>query len=136
MAVLKNNRHECELDAIVKARDVATYTAQILNNEKAFPKRGRWIIAADISKHALAAFTCTRCANDIRVETPIDYNYRRLEQQKAHANLEALLSLIEIAKGLYSIETKRIEYWTGLIIKAEALIDKWRLSDEKRYLNK
>lgn len=133
MSVLKSKRQESKLQVLVKARELATYTTQIIGNEKSFPKRSRWIIAQKIADEAVEIYTCCRRANSVSVEMDSDYVFRHDQQTKAFSHCEALLSLIEIAYGLYNIESRRIEHWTGLVIETEKLLGKWKLNDKRRY---
>ena len=133
MSVLKNKRQPGKLQVVVKAREVAVYTTQILNNEKCFPKRSRWIIAQSIADEAVGILACCRRANAVSVMYDTDYKYGRQQQIQAYSMCEALLTKIEIAHGLYGIETRRVECWVGLIVETETLLRKWILSDEKRY---
>lgn len=112
---------------------LCTYTVNVCKNEKHFPKRNRWILTQPIVTEALAAMSCIRHANAVRVVEREDYIYRYSEQQKAYAHLEALLSLIEIAYGVLGVEVKAIEYWTGLVLQTEEKLQAWKKSDRERY---
>lgn len=135
MSVIKSKRQEGKLQVLIKARELATYTTHILGNEKAFPKRSRWIIAQQIADETINIYKYCRRANAVSVETDSDYAYRHEQQVKAYSCCESLLSLIEIAYNLYNIESHRIEYWTGLVLETEKLLGKWKLSDKHRYNN-
>lgn len=62
-----------------------------------------------------------------------DYQLRRQYQTKALAETYALLSMIDIAYSVFSIESKRIEYWTRLVNEVQVLLRNWRKSDYDRY---
>jgi len=44
-----------------------------------------------------------------------------------------MLSLMDIAYDVMSIEPQRVEYWTGLVLQVEDLLKGWRKSDRARY---
>ena len=133
MSVIKAKRKEGQLLVLSKARTLCAYTITICKNERHFPKRDRWILTQPIVTEALNIMTCLRRANATRVETQMDYDYRRSQQVQAFGHAEALLTLMDIAYEALSIETDRIEYWTGLVLEVEGLLQKWRRSDSSRY---
>ena len=112
---------------------MCAYTVQICKNEKNFPKRDRWILTQPIVNEALAVLACIRRANAVRVTRAEDYIYRRSQQVEAYAHAEALLALIDVAYISLSIESNRVEYWTGLILEVEEKLGGWRKSDRERY---
>lgn len=72
-------------------------------------------------------------ANNILVNSAEDME-RRLElQERAAMECNNLLSLMEIAKSIFHLATKRVQYWGGLTIETRNLIRAWRESDRKRY---
>ena len=133
MSVIKAKRQEGQLVVLTKAREMCAYTVTICKNEKNFPKCDRWILTQPIVNEALAIMTCVRRANAVRVETQEDYNYRRGQQVEASCHAEAMLTLMDIAYETLSVESARIEHWTGLVLDVENLVQKWRRSDKARY---
>ena len=133
MSVIKAKRQEGQLVVLTKAREMCAYTVTICKNEKNFPKRDRWIITQPIVTEALSIMSCIRRANSVRVETQDDYTYRRSQQIQAIAHAEAMLTLMDVAYEALSIESDRIQHWTGLVLEVETLVQKWRRSDKARY---
>lgn len=133
MSVIKAKRSEGKLEILTQANNLAVYTVQICKNEKYFPKRDRWIMTQHIVHEALDVLTCIKRANAVNVATWDDYRYRRAQQVEAYSHAEALLTLLDVAYLTLSIESDRIEFWTGQIISTENLLKKWRESDRKRY---
>ena len=131
MSVIVAKRKEGRFEVLLRAEELCAYTIRICKNEKNFPKRDRWILTQPIVNEALAAMTCIRRGNAVRVVQQSDYEYRRSQQVEAFAHLEALLSLIEIAYNVLSIESKRIEFWTGLVLGVEEKLRGWRRSDRE-----
>ena len=56
-----------------------------------------------------------------------------MEQTKAHANLDALLDLIDDAYDAGYISGKQVEYWTGLILQTDDLLKAWIKSGKEKY---
>ena len=134
MSVIKAKRQEGKLSVLVKAREMCVYTITVCKNEKNFPKRNRWILTQPIVSEALEIMSCIRRANAVNVETKEDYIYRRQQQIEAYSRCEAMLTLIEIAYKVLSIDSERVEYWTGLVIETENLLQRWKRSDKERYI--
>lgn len=134
MSVIKAKRQEGKLSVLVKAREMCVYTITVCKNEKNFPKRDRWILTQPIVSEALAIMSCIRRANAVNVETKEDYIYRRQQQIEAYSRCEAMLTLMEIAYKVLSIDSERIEYWTGLVVETESLLQRWKRSDKERYV--
>jgi len=105
----------------------------LCKNERNFPKRDRWIITQPIVRETLDIMSCIKRANSVRVETKEDYIYRRGQQVEAYAHTEALLTLMDIAYLSLGLESKRVEYWTGLVLSVQNLLHNWRKSDKEKY---
>ncbi len=133
MTVIKSKRQSGKFEILSKVREMCAYTIIICKNEKNFPKRDRWILTQPIVSEALAAMTCIRRANAVKVIEREDYTYRRSQQVEALSHLEALLTLIDLAYAGLGIESTRVEYWTGLILEVEDKLRGWRKSDRERY---
>lgn len=131
LAVIKSKRKAGKLEVLTKAIRLCAYTVTICKNEKHFPKRDRWILTQPIVSESLSMLSCIRRANSVRVETQRDYDYRRGQQAEAYAHAEALLTLIELAYACLSLESERVEYWTGLVLEVEMLLQAWRRSDKE-----
>ena len=133
IGVLKNQRGEQKLEVVTKAIELAAYSVNTCKSEKNFPKKERWIMASRIANLALDIVTAVRKANDVRVSVAQDYLYRRQLQIEASGNCEAMLTLIELAHKCFDLETRKTEYWVGMILELEKLISKWRKSDRDRF---
>ena len=133
MSVRKGDRGEGKLQVLNKARELKRYS---LERVKAFPKSTRWLYAAPIAEEVRAACICIRHANSVYVSAECldDLKYRHAEQIKAHANLDALLDLIDDVYGAGYISGEQVEFWTGLILGTDELLKAWIKSDKEKYL--
>ena len=133
MSVRKGDRGEGKLQVLNKSRELKKYSLTIVKSEKNFPKSTRWLYASPIVNEVREACICIRHANSVYVTTEDEYNYRRMEQVKAHAHLDALLDLIDDAYDAGYISGKQVEYWTGLILNTDDLLKAWIKSDKEKH---
>lgn len=136
MSVNESNRTQSVLEAAVKARELACYTIKITTNEKIFLPQYRSALTDKIVSDSVDIFRNVWTANNIRVGTNRE-NWIRREayQKKAIEYCNDLLALIGIAKPLFHLTTKRIEYWTGLTINVRTIIIAWHDKDRDRFKN-
>lgn len=134
MAVRKSERSESKLEVLNKAKILTEYTLRICRNEKVFPKSSRWIMSQRIVNECLDAISCIRRANATYIGdgNRISCEYRRVQQNEAHAHFDALLTLIDLAFNVFDIEGRKIEYWTGLVLDADDALKAWSKSDKER----
>lgn len=133
MSARKGDRGEGKLQVLNKARELKKYTLGLIKSEKHFPKSTRWIYASPIVNEIREACVCIRHANSVFVTNDEEYTYRRMEQVKAHAHLDALLDLADDAYDAGYISGNQVEYWTGLILKTDDLLKAWIKSDKEKY---
>jgi len=133
MSVRKGDRGEGKLQVLNKARELKKYSLTIVKSEKNFPKSTRWLYASPIVNEVREACICIRHANSVYVTTEDEYNYRRMEQVKAHAHLDALLDLIDDAYDAGYISGKQVDHWTGLILNTDDLLKAWIKSDKEKH---
>ena len=133
MSVRKGDRGEGKLQVLNKARELKKYSLTIVKSEKNFPKSTRWLYASPIVNEVREACVCIRHANSVYVTNSEEYKYRRMEQVKAHAHLDALLDLIDDAYDAGYISGDKVEFWTGLILKTDDLLKAWIKSDKDKY---
>jgi len=132
MSVRKGDRGEGKLQVLNKARELKKYSLTVIKSEKNFPKSTRWIYASPIVDEVRSACVCIRHANSVFVTNDDEYKYRRMEQVKAHAHLDALLDLIDDSYDAKYITENQVEYWTGLILQTDDLLKAWIKSDKEK----
>ena len=133
MSVPETKRGEGKLEVLVKARELATYTVKITGNTNVF-KADYYVLTNKIVGYALDIYTKCWTANNIRVDKDPEKAKRRLSlQESAAMDCNNLLSLMQIAWGVFHLKAKRIEYWGNLILETRKLIRSWCESDYKRY---
>lgn len=122
-----------QLDAGMKARELAIYTIRICTNQKVFLPEYRSALTEDIIRTAKDIYMNVWTANNILVKTQEQWDCRSRLQQKAALQCNNLLALISIARTLFHLKGKRVNYWSGMVIETRGMIQKWHEADRKRY---
>lgn len=136
MSVPVNQRGQGKLEVCTKARDLAVYTIQITKNKKVFSEEYQEAITDDIIRTAVSIHMLVWTANNILVDSSGDLEERIALQEQASRQCNVLLSLIDIAKPLFHLDTRRVMYWGQKVVDVRNLIRAWRASDIKRYAPK
>lgn len=121
------------LDACTKALDLAIHTVKICSNDKVFPKNFNLDIANKCSSLAVDIYTTVYAANNIYISKDNIRRWPEREelQHKALILCDELISLINIAKRLYKIKSRKYEYWATITIDTRAKIKAWHDANAK-----
>ena len=133
MSVVEEKRRKGKLEVIIKALDLASYTIQITANEKVFDPKFRAAVTDDLISHAKDIYLICWTANNIRVSSEEAAKERLRLQDKAVTKCNTFLGLLDIAKKVFHLDTKRVTYWGSKIVECRKLIRAWRDTDRKRY---
>ena len=134
MSVVEGARNKGKLEVIIKALDLADYTIKITANEKVFDPKFRAAVTDDLVAHAKDIYLICWTANNIRVTSDIEtYKKRKELQDEAIVKCTVFLGMLDIAKKVFHLETRRATYWGNKIINCRKLIRAWRNADKKRY---
>lgn len=134
MSVVEGARNKGKLEVIIKALDLADYTIKITANEKVFDPKFRAAVTDDLVAHAKDIYLICWTANNIRVTSDIEtYKKRKELQDEAIVKCTVFLGMLDIAKKVFHLETRRVTYWGNKIINCRKLIRAWRNADKKRY---
>ena len=129
------DRKESRFALADKALDLATYTIDILSNEKIFDPKYKSVIDR-IAAEATLIYHSIRVANDIAVRSVNDgrkAEERTRLQHEALASIEPLKSDIMIAHKLFHLTLKRVRYWNQQVDSIKDMLQGWIGSDIKRY---
>lgn len=125
-----------QLNAVWYARELAVYTIQICKNKKVFLPEYQSALTDDIIRTAKDIYINAWTANNIRVTEKNKkelWAWRSKLQRQAILDCNNLLALIGLARPLFHLKGKRIEYWSEQTLKVRNYIKKWRESDVDRY---
>lgn len=133
MSVPVGRRQENKLEVILEAQALAVYTVKICCNKNVFLPEYQNALTNDIIKAAKDIFIKIYQANNILVKEKAHAD-KRLELQSEAANeCNNLLALMQIAKTVFHLSSKRIKFWGQNTIKVRGLIRAWAEADKKRY---
>ena len=116
----------------VSARDLAVYTIRITANEKVFLPEYKTPLTNEITRLAISIHTLCWSARNLGGNDPEACTKRTGLLDDAILACNNLLSLIDIAKPLYHLDTSRVKYWASKTIETRTLIILWRDSGAKR----
>lgn len=132
MSVPVPKRGHGELEVNTKARALTVYTLKILENPKWFPKEQAAFIAK-LQDCAIEIQALCWEANSIKVGESIERYRRRIDKQdQAAETCNRLMMLIETAKPLFHLESRRVRYWIGMTKELRTMIRAWRDKDAQR----
>ena len=131
MSVPVPKRGQGELEVNTKARALTVYTLKILENEKWFPKEQRRFIEM-LQDCAIEIQALCWEANEIKVAGNEERYRRRLDlQEQAAEKCNRFHMLVETAKPLFHLESKRVRFWINQIVTLRNMIRGWRESNVK-----
>lgn len=136
MSVPKGQQSDGKLLVNELARDLAVYTIRITSNPKVFLPQFQTALTNEIIHCATNIHKYAWTANNVMVrgqDGREKYAARRKYQEMAASECNNLISLIDIAKPLFHLDTKRCRYWGSLTIEVRNKIRGWIESDAKRY---
>lgn len=135
MSVPTGQRAKSKFEVLIKARELAKYTLDITKNTKVFSPEYQTALTNDIISTAKNIFIKSWTANNIRVTNPDHAKQRKELQESAALDCNNLLALIDLAKSVYHLKSKRIKFWAEKTITVRSFIREWTTSDTKRYKN-
>ena len=132
MSVPAPKRGHGELEVNTKARELVVYTLIILVNEKWFPKDQSAYITK-LQDCAIEIASLCWEANNIMVGKSEERYKRRIDlQDQAAEKCNRMRMLIEIAKPLFHLTSKRVRHWIKLTTDLRGIIRNWHDGDVQR----
>lgn len=133
MSVPEGMRSKSRFEVIDQARDLSTYTINIMKNEKKFPPKLLEILGVNYAGKAVEIFESCFEANLIRVTSKRSWDERKSLQEKADRTCVVLLADISLGVETFHIPARRVEHWSKMVVKTLNLIRAWKEADQKRY---
>lgn len=130
MAVIKSNRAESEMEFIHTARQLQIHTIQKCVN---FPKRYTFYVGQPMAECATRIYEYVKCANSIYPLNQHEVQIRRDYLLRANAELNSLISQIEVAGELFGLEPDKMKFWMEIIEKEIRLVKGTMKKDRERY---
>lgn len=132
LSVIKSKRDESEVEFIHTARELQIYSIQKCVN---FPKRYTFYVSQNIVGCATRIHQCVKCANSVYPTNQHEAQIRRDYLIHAYAELNNLVSQVEVAGELFGIDSKVMQYWMEIVDKENRLIKGTMKKDKERYKN-
>ena len=117
--------------AIIKARNLATYTIKFTSNCNKFPKKYKFTLCDRMQNKAMNIFEFLLEANRTILANIV---LRSELQTKAILNCDELLFYIEMCLQLNIIDVSSAEHWSKLVSELKYIVIKWRAKDKERQL--
>ena len=132
MSVPVPKRSVGELNVNTITRGLCVYTLMITANPKTFPDDQKAFTEL-LRKNAISIHILCWRANNIKVSgNPERYQARLAAQAQAADLCNDFYALIEVAKPLFHLSSKRVIYWQRQVVNVRNQIRAWHDSDAKR----
>jgi hypothetical protein len=130
MSVIKSKRGESEMEFIHTARQLHIHTIQKCVG---FPKRYTFYVSQPLAEMATRIHEYVKCANSIYPVNQHEVQMRRDYLLRANAELNSMISQIEVANELFGIEGDKMKFWLEIVEKEIRLVKGTLKKDRERY---
>lgn len=131
--VPSSQRKESALDFLNCARDLQAFTIRKCVN--AVPKRYTFYIGTHLADSAARVYENLKKGNSIYPLNQHEAQMRRDYMLKAYAELNSLVSQVELAGEIIEIEDKVMDQWSEKIYHEMTLVKNVIKADRNRYKN-
>lgn len=129
-----NPKAEQTLEAILMAKKLAVHTIKICSNENVFDPKYRGAITNDLIETAKDIYADAQEANNVYVGDDAEqWHCRKRLQDEALSKCKRMLALITLAREVFHLRGKKVNYWSELTVDTKDKIKAWRDSDRGRY---
>jgi len=132
MSVIKSKRTTSDMEFIATARKLEIYTIQKCVN---FPKRYTFYVSQPIANSATRIYEDVKRANSIYPTNQHEVQIRRDCFIRANAELQSLISQLEVAQEIFGIDMETLRVWMDIIDTEIRLVKAVMKSDRERYKN-
>ena len=130
MTVIRSKRAESDMEFVHTARQLQIYTIQKCVG---FPKRYTFYMGQPIANCSTRIHEYVKMANSIYPINAHEAQLRRDYLIKANAELNSLVSQIEVAQELFGLEEHVMKYWMDIVEKEIRLVMGTMKKDRERY---
>lgn len=130
MTVVKSKRGESKMEFLHTARELQIYT---IKKCASFPKRYTFYLSQPIANSATRIYQYTKMANSIYPTNPHEVQMRRDYLLRANAELNSLVSQIEVAHEAFGLEERIMEFWMDIVDRELRLLKGTLNTDRERY---
>lgn len=133
MSVIKSKRSESQMEFLATARKLQAFTIHKCVN--AVPKRYTFYIGTHLADSATAIYEWLKRGNSIYPLNPHEVQMRRDCFLRAYAELQSLVSQIELANEILQFDPNILAEWSRLISTEIKLVKAVLKADRERYKN-
>ena len=130
MSVIRSARSVSEVQFLHTARELQIYTVQKCVG---FPKRYTFYVSQPLAAAATRIYEDVKCGNSIYPANQHEVQLRRDYFLQALAELQNLISQVEVAYELFRFDANIMEHWMELVDTEMKLIKALLKSDKSRY---
>jgi len=130
MSVIKSKRSVSEMEFIATARKLEIHTIKKCVN---FPKRYTFYVSQPLANAATRVYENVKKGNSIYPTNQHEVQMRRDYFLIAHAELQSMISQLEVAAELFGIDADAMKYWMELIDSEIKLVKAVLKNDRARY---
>ena len=132
LSVIKSMRTTSEMEFIANARKLQIYSIQKCVN---FPKRYTFYVSQPLANAATRIHEDVKRGNSIYPVNQHEVQIRRDCFIRANAELQSMVSQLEVAQELFGIEMDTLKYWVDIIDTEIRLVKAVMKADRERYKN-
>ena len=130
MSVIKSKRTQSEMQFIYTARELQIYSIQKCVG---FPKRYTFYVSQPIANAATRIHEYVKMANSVYPLNAHEVQMRRDYLLRANAELNSLVSQIEVAGELFGLDPNVMKHWMDLVEQEIRLVKGTLKKDRERY---
>ena len=130
LSVIKSKRSTSDMEFLATARKLEIYTIQKCVN---FPKRYTFYVSQPLAAAATRIYEDVKRGNSIYPLNQHEVQIRRDYFLHANAELQSMISQLEVAQELFGIEMDTLKYWMDIVDTEILLVKAVLKSDRARY---
>ncbi len=130
MTVIKSKRSVSEMEFIATARKLEMHTIRKCVN---FPKRYTFYVSQPLAAASTRIYENVKKGNSIYPTNQHEVQMRRDYFLVAHAELQSMISQLEVAAELFGIDADAMKYWMELVDTEIRLVKAVLKNDRARY---
>ena len=131
MSVVRSKRSESQIEFLYTARKLQVYTVQKCVN--AIPKRYTFYLGTGLAESAASIYRNVKRGNSVYPTNQHEVQVRRDYFMRAYAELQSLISQIEVTYEIVKFDEKILHEWASLIDSEMKLVQAVIKKDRERY---
>ena len=130
MSVIKSKRTTSDMEFLATARRLQIYTIQKCVS---FPQRYTFYVSQPLANASTRIYEDVKRGNSIYPLNQHEVQMRRDCFLRANAELQSMISQLEVAQELFGIEMDTLKYWMDIIDAEIRLVKAVMKADRERY---